>query len=502
MKICQNTLAMSKQSNKKANAQVNVQSGKPRQPKIFVLDTNIILHDSRSIYNFQENDLVIPIAVIEELDKFKKSTDVLGYNAREFMRKIDILSADKNFFKGEGFSLGKGLGTLRVEINHPFPLELQGSFKDDIQDHRILAVAIWVKNQNPQRFVALVTKDVNLRMKARALGMVAQDYLTDRIEEKHIEKNEKRVLVINNLPKNLVERVASGGITVDEVRYKKQPANQLYKFRYEVLPGAATQATGPQGADAQNGAVQKSEGKRKLAYEYLLARFDAPTNSIVPVKPCTAYGIQPRNSEQVFAMDALMNPQVQLISLTGTAGTGKTLLALAAALEQADNFSQILLARPVIPLKNQEIGYLPGDAKDKIGPYMLPLYDNLAVIKKQFGISSKENVKIEDMLRREKLLISPLAYIRGRSLSNVFFIIDEAQNLTPHEVKTIITRAGEGTKIVFTGDIQQIDQPYLDKWSNGLTHINDKLYGEPLFEHVNLTKGERSKLSELAGKKL
>ena len=498
---------MSKQSNNKANAQVNVQSGKPRLPKIFVLDTNIILHDSRSIYNFQENDLVIPIAVIEELDKFKKSTDVLGYNAREFMRKIDILSADKNFFKGEGFSLGKGLGTLRVEINHPFPLELQGSFKDDIQDHRILAVAIWVKNQNPQRFVALVTKDVNLRMKARALGMVAQDYLTDRIEEKHIEKNEKRVQVINNLPKNLVERVASGGITVDEVRYKKQPANQLYKFRYEVLPGAATigpgtTGTAAQGADTQNGAVQKSEGKRKQAYEYLLARFDAPTNSIVPVKPCTAYGIQPRNSEQVFAMDALMNPQVQLISLTGTAGTGKTLLALAAALEQADNFSQILLARPVIPLKNQEIGYLPGDAKDKIGPYMLPLYDNLAVIKKQFGISSKENVKIEDMLRREKLLISPLAYIRGRSLSNVFFIIDEAQNLTPHEVKTIITRAGEGTKIVFTGDIQQIDQPYLDKWSNGLTHINDKLYGEPLFEHVNLTKGERSKLSELAGKKL
>lgn len=485
---------MSKQSNKKANAQVNVQSntqynaqsGKPRLPKIFVLDTNIILHDSRSIYNFQENDLVIPIAVIEELDKFKKSTDVLGYNAREFMRKIDILSADKNFFKGEGFSLGKGLGTLRVEINHPFPVELQGSFKDDIQDHRILAVAIWVKNQNPQRFVALVTKDVNLRMKARALGMVAQDYLTDRIEEKHIEKNEKRVQVINNLPKNTIERVASGGITVDEVRYKKQPANQLYKFRYEVQPGAD----------------QKDNAKRRQAYEYLLARFDAPTNSIVPVKPCTAYGIQPRNSEQVFAMDALMNPQVQLISLTGTAGTGKTLLALAAALEQADNFSQILLARPVIPLKNQEIGYLPGDAKDKIGPYMLPLYDNLAVIKKQFGISSKENVKIEDMLRREKLLISPLAYIRGRSLSNVFFIIDEAQNLTPHEVKTIITRAGEGTKIVFTGDIQQIDQPYLDKWSNGLTHINEKLYGEPLFEHVNLTKGERSKLSELAGKKL
>lgn len=493
------------------NKQSNMHSNKSRQPKIFVLDTNIILHDSRSIYNFQENDLVIPIAVIEELDKFKKSTDVLGFNAREFMRKIDILSSDKNFLKGEGFSLGKGLGTLRVEINHPFPKELQGSFKDDIQDHRILAVAIWIKNQNPERFVALVTKDVNLRMKARALGMVAQDYLTDRIEEKHIEKNEKRVQVITGISKAVIDKIAAGGVSVDEIRYKRQPANQLYRFRYEASGIQAVQQSlqQPVHQSVQQSVKQgggKTPGdisaKKRQFYDYQLARFDSASNSILPVKPITAYGISPRNSEQVFALDALMNPAVQLVSLTGTAGTGKTLLALAAALAQADNFSQILLARPVIPLKNQEIGYLPGDAKDKIGPYMLPLYDNLAVIKKQFGISSKENVKIEDMLRREKLVISPLAYIRGRSLSDVFFIIDEAQNLTPHEVKTIVTRAGEGTKIVFTGDIQQIDQPYLDKWSNGLTHIIDKLYGEPLFEHVNLTKGERSKLSELAGNKL
>jgi PhoH-like ATPase len=201
-------------------------------------------------------------------------------------------------------------------------------------------------------------------------------------------------------------------------------------------------------------------------------------------------------------MDAILNPDIKLVSLTGTAGTGKTLIALAGALAQTHLYDQILLSRPVIPLKNQEIGFLPGDAKEKIGPYMLPLYDNLAVIKKNFRDTSKENIKIEEMLRREQLLISPLAYIRGRSLSNTFFIIDEAQNLTPHEVKTIITRAGEGTKIVFTGDVNQIDQPYLDKWSNGLTHLSEKLYGENLFEHVNLTKGERSELSELAGRKL
>lgn len=442
-------------------------------PKIFVLDTNVILHDHRSIYNFQENDLVIPVAVLEELDKFKKGNDTINYNAREFVRNIDEIS-DPRLFNGHGFPLGKGRGTLTISLNRPFPKELEGAFKDDVQDHRILATSIWFKNNYGNRIVGLVTKDVNLRMKAKALGMLAQDYLTDHIKEERISENQKRVITVKGMEKVYIEKITNqpDGVSLEEIRYPHPPCNQLYRF------------------------------KRDAEGEPVLGRYQERTRSIVAVTPQTAYGISPRNDEQTFAMDVLMNPDIKLISLTGTAGTGKTLLALASALAQANIYDQILLARPVIPLTNQEIGFLPGDAKDKIGPYMLPLYDNLSVIKKNFRESSKENVQIEDMLRREKLLISPLAYIRGRSLSKVFFIVDEAQNLTPHEVKTIITRAGEGTKIVFTGDIQQIDQPYLDKWSNGLTHLSDKLFGEELFAHVNLIKGERSQLSELAGKKL
>lgn len=544
-------------------------------PKIFVLDTNVILHDHNSIYKFQENDLVIPVAVLEELDKFKKGNDMINFNAREFVRSIDNKSNDARLFERNGFPLGKGLGHLSIELNHPFPKELEGCFKDDIQDHRILATTIWVKNQNPNRIVGLVTKDVNLRMKAKALHVMAQDYLTDHIKEDHVAQSEQRVLTVKGLPVEMLDKIASGGVSIDELRYKRPASNQLYSFKFEGITskgartpnkrgldnyskrGASTPTTSNmnvassggkgsqissrqdnlsrqggseqatrQGKGAQttsssdNGSWGKALGAKynwepisdqqgdnrdfsvKFVPSGVLARYDADSNNIVPTNPQTVYGISPRNDEQVFAVDALMNQNIKLISLTGTAGTGKTLLALAAALAQADLYDQILLARPVIPLQNQEIGFLPGSANEKIGPYMLPLYDNLSVIKKNFGVSSKENVKIEEMLRTERLVISPLAYIRGRSLSKVFFIVDEAQNLTPHEVKTIITRAGEGTKIVFTGDIQQIDQPYLDKWSNGLTHISDKLYGERLFEHVNLVRGERSELSELAGKKL
>jgi PhoH-like ATPase len=442
-----------------------------REPKIFVLDTNIILHDYRSMYNFQENDLYIPITVIEELDKFKKGNDTLAFNARSFIREIDRLS--NNFLFDHGVSIGPGKGKIKIEMGHPFSDEYADALAEDIPDHRIIATALWLRDKYPERKVALVTKDMNMRLKARAMGLVVQDYMTDRIDEAKIEKIQKEVTTIRKVKSAAIQKFISEGqlAPIDLNIKRKLLPNQLFMIY------------------AEDNSLH-------------LGRFDIGKEAIVRITKETALNITPRNEEQAFAMDAILNPDIKLVAITGTAGTGKTLLALAGALAQTDIYDQILLARPVIPLKNQEIGFLPGDPKEKIGPYMLPLYDNLAVIKKNFRESSKENIKIEDMLRREKLLISPLAYIRGRSLSNVFFIIDEAQNLTPHEVKTIITRAGEGTKIVFTGDVFQIDQPYLDAWSNGLTHLSEKLYGENLFAHINLVKGERSELSELAGKRL
>lgn len=445
-----------------------IPSGKP---KMFILDTNIILHDHRAIYNFQENDIFIPIVVIEELDKFKKGDDALNYNAREFTRELDRISNGR-FFE-DGVSLGKGKGRIKVEMGHGYTLEMQESLYDDTPDHRIIATTLYLRDKYSDRKVILVTKDVNMRLKAKALGLVAQDYLTDKVKDTRIERTRKEVSTIKNVSSNtLVDFISNESASIKQLGIRKTPSpNQLFKI------------TSPDNRTA-------------------LGRYDKQKNAVIEVKPRACYGIFPRNQEQTFALDAVMNPDIKLISLTGTAGTGKTLLALAGALAQSDRFDQILLSRPVIPLKNQELGFLPGNVNEKIGPYMLPLFDNLNVIKKSFKPSSSEVVKIEDMLRREKLLINPLAYIRGRSLTNVFFIIDEAQNLTPHEVKTIITRAGEGTKIVFTGDIFQIDQPYLDIHSNGLTHLGDKLYGEPIFAHVNLVKGERSELSELAGKLL
>ncbi len=447
----------------------------PKRPKIFVLDTNIVLHDYKAIRKFQDNDIVIPIAVLEELDKFKKGTDALSFNARGFMRDIDRLTEGKMFGKS-GVPLGKGLGNIKIEPNHPFPDSMKDLFHDDIQDHRILATAIWVRDNNPDRFVALVTKDINLRMKAKAAGMVAQDYLTDRVEEDKVEFSQKEVQFVDSLPDDVMQELAYGKDNVIDWRAvsKARPsANQLYKFKWNSHDG-----------------------------EIVCARYDADMDKIMLVRKREACGIKPRNDEQKFALDACLNRKIQLVSLTGGAGTGKTLLALASALELEKEFDQIILSRPTVILGNQDIGFLPGDQKNKMSPFLQPLMDNLNVIKALYRPSSREYQHIEGLLKDEKLLITPLAYIRGRSLGKAFFIIDEAQNLTPHEIKTIITRAGEGTKMVFTGDIFQIDQPYLDQWSNGLTHLGEKMAGQKLFEHVFLKKGERSELSDIASKLL
>ena len=447
----------------------------PKRPKIFVLDTNIVLHDYKAIRKFQDNDIVIPIAVLEELDKFKKGTDALSFNARGFMRDIDRLTEGKMFGKS-GVPLGKGLGNIKIEPNHPFPDSMKDLFHDDIQDHRILATAIWVRDNNPDRFVALVTKDINLRMKAKAAGMVAQDYLTDRVEEDKVEFSQKEVQFVDSLPDDVMQELAYGKDNVIDWRAvsKARPsANQLYKFKWNSHDG-----------------------------EIVCARYDADMDKIMLVRKREACGIKPRNDEQKFALDACLNRKIQLVSLTGGAGTGKTLLALASALELEKEFDQIILSRPTVILGNQDIGFLPGDQKNKMSPFLQPLMDNLNAIKALYRPSSREYQHIEGLLKDEKLLITPLAYIRGRSLGKAFFIIDEARNLTPHEIKTIITRAGEGTKMVFTGDIFQIDQPYLDQWSNGLTHLGEKMAGQKLFEHVFLKKGERSELSDIASKLL
>jgi len=435
------------------------------QKKIFVLDTNVLLHDHQCIYQFEENDIILPITVIEELDKFKRGNDLINFQAREFVRELDVLTGELLFT--EGISLGLGLGRLYVETGKPFSREMEESFYEKIPDHRILAIADYARNKNPEKQVILVTKDVNLRIKAKAIGLTAQDYKAGQVT--NIDYLYEGIPMIENLSDEAIGKLYNNmdGVALEEFDLGFEPkANQ-----YMILRGNKSSA---------------------------LSIFDIRTSSIHVVQKQKCYGIDPRNAEQALSLDALLRPDVQLVSLTGKAGTGKTLLALAAALQQRRDYHQIFLARPIVPLGNRDIGYLPGDAHDKIEPYMQPLYDNLSVIRHQFDQRSKEFQKIDQLMQEEKLVITPLAYIRGRSLGKVFFIVDEAQNLTPHEVKTIITRAGEGTKIIFTGDVHQIDSPYLDTKSNGLSYLTDKMKGQAVFAHVNLIHGERSQLAELA----
>lgn len=433
--------------------------------KLFILDTNVILHDSKAIHNFQEHDIVIPITVLEELDKFKKGTEEINFHAREFVRDLDKMAGQGLF--DNGVDLGKGMGKLYIEPGKPFSEELQNSFPENIADHRILAVAQYFVSKYEKRQVALVTKDINLRMKAKSIGIPAQDYETDKV--KNIEfVTQEGVNEINNFDINIIQRFFNNEeLPLEEIPFLKEPqGNEYFLFK--------------------NGSMG------------VLTHYNPILRVFKRIEKEKAYGISPRNTEQTFAINALLNQEVNLVTVTGKAGTGKTLLALAAALEQADKYDFIYLARPIVALSSKDLGFLPGSADEKIGPYMLPLFDNLTVIKNQFTLHSKEAQKIEDMLKEEKLVITPLAYIRGRSLSNAYFIIDEAQNLTPHEIKTIITRAGEGTKMVFTGDIDQIDSPFLDKRSNGLSYTADRMRGQEIFTHVNLVKGERSKLAEIA----
>ena len=435
--------------------------------KNFVLDTNVILHDYKCIENFQENDIYLPIVVLEELDKFKKGSDQINYNAREFVRELDTLTSNDLFLKGA--SLGPGKGTLHVVTGDKYQEKIYQSFPEKTADHRILSCTLSVAESEKDRKVKtiLVTKDVNLRMKARSLGIEVEYYITDKVINVDIFKRAQDIY--ENIDPDLIDKMYASpdGIDADlfDIKSKLEP-NECFILK----------------------SVRNS----------VLARYNPFTNKFKKVEKASNYGIQPRNAEQSFAFEVLNDPDVKLIGLTGKAGTGKTLLALASALKQANVYKQILLARPIVALANKDLGFLPGDEKQKVAPYMQPLFDNLNVIKGQFAPGGSDARKIDDLQKNGQLVIEALAFIRGRSLSETFCIIDEAQNLTPHEIKTIITRAGEGTKMVFTGDIQQIDSPYLDAQSNGLAYMVDKMKGQELFAHINLIKGERSQLSELA----
>lgn len=435
-----------------------------KRSKIFIVDTNVILHDHRCIFNFQDNDVVLPITVLEELDKFKRGSEQINFQAREFVRLLDELVKD-DLFNG-GLSLGDGKGKLRIETGHPFSDKIKVSFREDISDHRILAITEYLKENNPKQKVVLITKDINLRMKAKSIGIDSEDYKNDKVTNPDIFN--KGVTLRDKCDDNLIAKLYEERyLSLEEVAFDVPPtSNDYYIFK-----GVNTSA---------------------------LVRYDGVCKRFERVDKKTAYGIKPRNAEQTFLLNALLNPDIKLVAITGKAGTGKTLLALAAALAQNNLYEQILLARPIVALSNRDIGFLPGDADEKIRPYMQPLFDNLTVIKHCHNPRSIENTKIEELEKEERLVIAALAYIRGRSLSNTYFIIDEAQNLTPHEVKTIITRAGEGTKMVFTGDLNQIDSPYLDQQSNGLAYMSDRMKGQDLFAHINLIKGERSFLAELA----
>lgn len=435
-----------------------------KQTKIFIIDTNVILHDHTCMDQFQDNDIVLPITVLEELDKFKRGNDLINFQAREFVRIIDGIIGEK-LFNG-GISLGTNRGKLIIETGKPFSEKIKQSFREDIPDHRILAIAEYTKDKYPDRKCILISKDINLRMKAKSLGILAEDYQNDKVQNIEIFKN--GVQEIEDFDDLLIDRLyKEGSFDIQEASLKEKPKSN----DYFIMKGA-------------NSSV--------------LSRFDNSSGKFLRIEKRAAYGIKPRNAEQTFSLDALLNPDIKLVGLTGKAGTGKTLLALAAALEQIKSFNQILLARPIVALSNRDLGFLPGDAGEKISPYMQPLFDNLGVIKHNFNARSQEYLRIEELQKEEKLVITPLAYIRGRSLSNAYFIVDEAQNLTPHEIKTIITRAGEGTKMIFTGDLQQIDSPYLDMQSNGLAYMIEKMKNQDIFAHVNLVKGERSYLAELA----
>ena len=434
--------------------------------KNYVLDTNVLLHDPRALFQFKDNNVIIPIYVVEEIDKFKRDLSELGRNARQVSRDLDAFR-EENGSLTEGVPLENG-GTLRVLFTErELPRELMNQH---VADNRILALAIDVKEREPNLRCVFVTKDLNLRIRADALGLVTEDYENDKIENPEVYMGVREL------------EVAKGDIDDFYARGELAPPdgiNGVYPNEFALLKD------------------------RNAPNHTALSKYNAQKGRFVPLLKSLkegAWGLRPRNKEQSFALDLLLNDEIKLVTIVGKAGTGKTLLAIAAGLQKTMEeqvYQKMLVSRPVFPL-GKDIGFLPGTVEEKLNPWMQPIYDNVEFLMGISRADKKAGRSYRELIDLGLVAIEPLTYIRGRSIPNQYIVVDEAQNLTPHEVKTIITRVGDNTKIVITGDPYQIDNPYVDSTSNGLVHVVNKFKHERLAGHITLTKGERSALAELA----
>lgn len=425
-----------------------------------VLDTNVILFDAFAIMKFKEADIHIPISVIEEVDRFKRDPGENGRNARQFSRFVDMLREKGSLAEGVQLDNSESV----VHINNDFTVSgLPNEFNMEKADNRILGTAIFLQKQHPRIKVELITKDINLRIKADVLGVVASDYEPEGLSDEELyEGYQELELTASDIDRFYKERK----LVVD----KKLYANQYLIMKDKSNPNHSA-----------------------------IGRFSAQEQAIVPLVTGTdsIWGINARNVEQSFALDCLLNDEILFVSLVGKAGTGKTLLAIAAGLHKTldeGKFQRLLVSRPIFPM-GRDIGYLPGDIEQKLNPWMQPIFDNVEFL---MGADKKASGRAQELINQGMLNIEPLTYIRGRSIPKQYLIVDESQNLTPHEIKTIITRAGTGTKVILTGDVYQIDNPYVDSANSGLTYAVEKFKGQPIAAHVTLTKGERSALAELA----